>query len=82
MQIKADLSNDDDLESIRRIHDNEGGPRAAYAWAIGRERETIYSIFSGETWKDYFTEDLDTDKVTDFIIDFYNAYNKRFGLTY
>ena len=84
MKLHADLTNDDHLETIRKIHDNEGGPRSAYAWAIGREklergvhvgRETTY-------YRDYITYDLDTNDVTDFIIDFYNAYNRRFGMTY
>jgi hypothetical protein len=30
----------------------------------------------------FFTADLDTQKVEDFIIAFYTAYNARFGLTY
>jgi hypothetical protein len=84
MELRADLTNDDHLETIRKIHDNRGGPRSAYAWAIGREELERGVHFLGETsyFYHYLTEDLDTGKVTDFIIDFYNAYNKRFGITY
>ncbi len=73
MNPKVDLTRDSDLESIRFIHDERGGPRAAYAWAIGRVPD-----WGG----DFLTADLDTNAVEDFIIKFYTAYNARFGLTY
>lgn len=73
---KVDLTRDSDLESLRFIHDERGGPRAAFAWAIGRI--PTYGFFKDE----FFTADLDTTEVEDFIIKFYGAYNARFGLTY
>lgn len=75
--MQVDLSRDSDLESLCYIHDEGGGPRAAYAWAIGRvPQQTLF----GE--HQFFTADLDTNKVEDFIIAFYTAYNRRFGQRY
>jgi len=72
--VCVDLSRDSDLESLRFIHDERGGPRSAYAWAIGRT--------PNQRGMNFLTADLDTQKVEDFIIAFYTAYNARFGLTY
>lgn len=74
--VHVDLTRDSDLETLRFIHDERGGPRAAYAWAIGRT--PVQGVFRDE----FFTADLDTQLVEDFIIAFYTAYNARFGLTY
>lgn len=74
--VRVDLTRDSDLENLHFIHDERGGPRAAYAWAIGRVP------FHGAFRDEFFTADLDTQKVEDFIIAFYTAYNARFGLTY
>jgi hypothetical protein len=70
--IQADLSRDWDLKTIRYFHDSWGGPRSAYAWAIGRAPSGM----------GFLTADLDTQKVEDFIIAFYTAYNAHFGKTY
>lgn len=74
--LRCDLTRDSDLELIRFLHDERGGPRAAYAWAIGRV--PTCGFFKDE----FFTADLDTNAVEDFIIKFYTAFNARFGLTY
>lgn len=74
--VRVDLTRDSDLESLHFIHEERGGPRAAYAWAIGR------IPLHGKYRDEFFTADLDTQKVEDFIIAFYTAYNARFGLTY
>lgn len=71
-----DLSSDSDLEILHFIHEHRGGPRAAYAWAIGRVP------FHGPFKDEFFTADLQTQKVEDFILAFYAAYNSRFGMTY
>lgn len=78
--VRVDLTRDSDLETLHFIHDERGGPRAAYAWAIGR----IPMVPLHGTYRapEFFTADLDTQKVEDFIIAFYTAYNARFGLTY
>lgn len=74
--VRVDLTRDSDLENLHFIHEERGGPRAAYAWAIGRI--PLHGMYRDE----FFTADLDTQKVEDFIIAFYTAYNARFGLTY
>ena len=59
------------LDYLQIIHDADtGGPRSALAFFLGR--------------KDYMTNtrDLDTNLVEDFIINFYNQYNSRFGVRY
>lgn len=76
MEPQVDLTRDSDLQALRFAHDERGGPRAAYAWAIGRV--PCHGPFKDE----FFTADLDTNKVEDFIFKFYNAYNQRFGTTY
>lgn len=76
MTPQIDLTRDSDLEALRFIHDERGGPRAMLAWAIGRI--PTYGFFKDE----FFTADLDTNAVEDFCIKFYTAYNARFGTTY
>lgn len=73
--MQVDLTNDSDLLDVAFIHDNRGGPRAAYAYALGRT--SIKYVYPLE-----LTADLDTNKVEDFIIGFYTAFNQRFGPTY
>lgn len=71
------LNRDSDLQTMRYIHDERGGPRAVYAWAIGRSMmPNAFGDF------EFFTADLDTNAVEDFSAKFYTAYNARFGLTY
>lgn len=73
---QVDLTRDSDLQNLRFIHDERGGPRAAFAWAIGRTP-------THGTFRDEFqTADLDTSAVEAFTMKFYTAYNARFGLTY
>ena len=69
----VDLSSYSALSSLRSIHD-KFGPRSAYAWAIGRPWT--------EPGGRFLTEDLDTQMVEDFIVNFYTEYNAQFGLTY
>lgn len=76
MAFELDLSCSDCLGALRFVHDKRGGPRAAYAMAIGRVPE--HGLFKDE----FFTADLETNAVEDFIFGFYNAYNARFGRTY
>lgn len=75
MSPQVNLTRDSDLEAMRFIHD-ECGPRALYAWAIGRV--PTHGAFRDE----FFTADLDTNAVEDLSIKFYTAYNARFGTTY
>lgn len=75
--LTADLTRDSDLQNLRYLHDEGGGPRAAYAWAIGRV--PVRSAFGDYQFQ---TADLDTSAVEDFSIKFYTAYNARFGVTY
>lgn len=70
-----DQSSDQYLQTLACIHDLRGGPRAAYAYSLGRA--TTLQIYPYS-----LTGDLDTNKVEDFIIAFYTAYNRRFGQTY
>jgi hypothetical protein len=78
--VRVDLSRDSDLQMLSFIHDERGGPRSAYAWAMGRiPQPNPVNPYMGDQ---FFTADLDTQKVEDFIIAFYTAYNARFGLTY
>ena len=74
--VRVDLNRDSDLETLHFIHAERGGPRAAYAWAIGRVG--CYGAYRDQ----FLTADLDDQKVEDFIIAFYAAYNARFGRTY
>jgi hypothetical protein len=74
--MRVDLTKDSDLLNVAAIHDNRGGPRAAYAYALGRTSPK-YVVYPME-----LTADLDTNEVEDFIIRFYTAFNKRFGPTY
>ena len=59
--------NDTMLEWISSIHD-QFGPRAALAWYLGNDPKD--------------TEKLETNQVEDFIIDFYQQYNRRYGRHY
>lgn len=74
----VDMTRDSDLHNLRWIHDECGGPRAAYAWAIGRI--PLQGPLSTDT--QFRTADLDASKVEDFIFKFYAAYNARFGAHY
>jgi len=62
---------DQTLDYLQIIHDGPGGgPRSAYAFFLGRM-----------DWMTN-TSDLKTSDVEDFIINFYSAYNRRFGTRY
>lgn len=73
--MRVDLTKDSDLLGLAFIHEHLGGPRAAYAYAIGRGSPKF-------VYPEALTADLDTNEVEDFIIKFYTAFNKRFGPTY
>ena len=69
MKLVVPQFDDQMLDYIQMVHDLDG-PRAAYAFYLGRKSYP------------YQTADLDTNEVEDFIIGFYTQYNKRFGVRY
>jgi hypothetical protein len=69
MSFQVPKFDDQMLDHIQIIHDLDG-PRAAYAFYLGRRAYP------------YQTADLDTNEVEDFAIGFYTQYNQRFGQRY